>query len=157
MSTGDASWVLMMQHEYSWYSSHDASWMLMMQQICHQMARHARHGTWKDFSQPNIDDFPARIFDNFEICKCSFYNFWMCIVLYFILGAFRITQEASRNQRGSIWRQLGSLGTILCWSDFSRNPKITENHLLRVFRGSVRRTSEESLRNRCPVIFQPSV
>jgi len=48
-------------------------------------------------------------------------------------------------------------GGILWWSDFSRKHKIMKHLILHVSCDSLRRKSEESMRNRCPVIFQPSI
>ena len=61
-------------HEYSWciMNTHDASWVLMMHPICHQVAR---HGSWEEFNQTNLDDFPANVFTNSPRLYFSFFWF----------------------------------------------------------------------------------
>ena len=46
---------------------------------------------------------------------------------------------------------------ILCLSDFPRNPTIMKINFPSVSHDSFRRNSRQSVRNRCPVMFQPSV
>ena len=69
--------------------------------------------------------------------RVSFFIFWIRILIYLNLGVSRSTQGASKDHRGSIWRQLGvsrdHFGGILWWSDFSRNPKIMTNQLVECF------------------------
>ena len=147
MSTHDASWGLMMHHEHLHWVFRTKIW----HPICHQMGR---HGSWEDFDQTNFDDFSARIFANFEISRfplflfLNFYGF----VAYF--GRHRGPPRISLRAAGATRDHFGG---ILCSSDFSRNPKITKNQLVSVSRDGFRRNSRESMRNRCPVIFQPSV
>ena len=130
-------------------SIHDASSILRLyvfktkiwHPICHQIAQHE---SWEVFDQTHLDDFSLRIFANFEVVR---FKSLFCVIFYLILGASSRTQGASSETRGSIWRQLGSPGTILCWSDFSRNPKIIKNWLL-MFPVTV---FNENRRNRCGI------
>ncbi len=110
-----------------------------------------RHGSWQVFDQTNLDDLPARIFAEFKVSTVCFLNLCCC------LFHFGNIQGASRADRGSISRQPGSPGTSLCWSDFSRNRTIITNSLWNVSRDNFLRRSEQSMRNRRPVIFQPAI
>ena len=119
----------------------------------HQMARHS---SWEDFNQTNLDDFPVRIFAIFEIARFPLFIFLNLCIFSFILGG-------TVDHQGSVWGQLGPPRIILeafCLSVAFPEIGKSENHenrVLNVSRESVRRNSRESMRNRCPVIFQPSV
>ena len=91
-----------------------------------------------------ISRFPGFYFSFF----LNFYGF-----LYYFgrhRGPPRISLEAAGATRDRF-------GGILSFSDFSRNPKIMKNRHLSVSRDRFRRNKRKSMRNRGPVIFQPSI
>ena len=132
MSTPDASWVLMMpheyhdasrvlmmHHEYSWciMSTHDAPWILMMH---HEYSWCIRFVTkWDAMEVERISTRPISMKfrrASLQISRFAgshFWFFWICFIFNTILGGSRSTQGASRDHQASVWRQLGSPGTIL--------------------------------------------
>jgi len=69
----------------------------------HQMARHS---SWEDFNQTNLDEFSVRISAHFQIIRFSLFIFWICIVLYSFLGG-------AVDHQGLLWGQLGPPRIIL--------------------------------------------
>ena len=159
----DASWVLVMHHEYSWCSMsiHDASWVIMMDHE-HPWCSMSTHDaslvhheysyciiaasceySWCIMSAHDASDLSpngapwklggfqpnqSRWFVRARLCKfrdvqVPTFCVGVSIVLYAILKGSRSTHGSVSDHRGSIWRQPGTPRTILCWSDFSRNPK----------------------------------
>ena len=135
MNTHDA-WVLMMHYESSWFSmsTHDASWVPMMPMEAEKIST-------RPISQ--ILRFPGFHF-----------SFFFCFQIYFeriqehpgsIQGPPRINLEAARVSRDHF---------VLDWlfKKFFKPWKSTSS----VSRDRFWRNAEESMRNRCPVIFQQS-
>jgi len=127
MSTHDGSWVpILVHHEYSCCiiaSSCEYSWCIMS---AHDASDLSPNGTpWKLRGfQPN----QSRWFFCARLCKfrdVQVPTFFVCvsIVFYVILKGSRSTHGSFSDHRWSIWMQSVTLGTILCWSDFSRNSK----------------------------------
>ena len=128
-------------------STHDASCALRLwvfrAKIWHPICRKiGHHGSWEDFNQTNLDDFSARIFANFVIFGFSHF---ICLHSYFNLAASRSTHAASSDHRGSIWRQLGSPGTMF---DFS---KIQKSWTIDFWVSPVT-VSDETRGNRCGIV-----
>ena len=73
-----------------------------------------------------------------------------CISFYF--GRHRIQPMISL---GAACATKDHFGGILSFSDFPRNHQIEKYRLFNVPRDSFRRNSGASMRDRCPVIFQP--
>jgi len=116
----------------------------------------ARHSSWEDFDQSNLDDLSVRIFANVEVFRFSFFNSQILSYSYLIFGASRNTQGASRTPRGSIWRQLESPGTIfevfcdeVTFQEFTKSWNIIFSKFVR---DKVRRNSEQSTPGRFPAI-----
>ena len=167
MSTHDASWVLMMHHEYSWswvlmmhheYSwclsllhhvnTHDASWVLMMHLICHQMER---HGSWEDFNQTNLDDVSVRVFANFEIFGSPL--FVLGFLLFFML--FWNDPGAPMDHSVTTADQFGcnrGLQWPFCVEVTFQEIQNPGNRLLSVSCDGFRLNSGQSMQNRRPVI-----
>jgi len=136
MSTHDGSWVPMMQHEYSWCII-GASWVLMLYHCCimwilmmhHECPWCTRFVTkWNAMEVERISTKPISMIvrcASLQMSRCSGSHVfcWGFYRFYVILNGSRSTHGSFRDHRGSIWMQSGTLGTILCWSAFSRNPK----------------------------------
>ena len=96
----------------------------------------------------------VRICADFEIFKFPLFNF---LNFYGFLFDFGRHHGPPRISFGAAGATRDNFGGILCSSDFSRNSKIKKKQLLSVSRDGFRRTKRESMQNRGPVIFQPSV
>ena len=100
--------------------------------------------------------FGARLrkFRDVQVSSFHFFILWISIISDLFMGG-------TVDHQGSVWRQLGppkdNIGGILSSSDFPRIPKFMKQQLLSVSRDSFRPNSRESMRNRGPVTFQPSV
>ena len=101
-----------MHHEYSWcsMSTRDASWKLVMDHECSWCIRFVTK--WHAMEVERISTRPISMnfrYASLRISRFSGFHilfFWMRIMLYCNLGA-------SRDHQGSVWRQLGSPGSIL--------------------------------------------
>jgi len=136
MSTHDGSWVPMMQHEYSWCII-GTSWVLMLYHCCimwkpmmhHECSWCIRFVTkWNAMEVERISTKPISMMfrcASLPISRFSGSHFFVGVSIdfYVILKWSRSTHGSFRDHRWSIWRQSGTPVTILCWSDFSRNPK----------------------------------
>ena len=161
VSTHDASWVLRMHHEYStldaswilWIlmSTHDASWVLI------------RFVTkWHAMEVERISIKPiSMIFrcESLQISNFQGFHFlfsWIFIILnlFWASEGPREHPGTSKHQFEGSWGLQGSFWThsVLKWLS-----KKSKNRLLKVFLDRIRRKSEHSVRNRCPVVFQPSI
>ena len=89
--------------------SMDNPWISMDKpKISRNPFRHqtARHWSWEDFAQTNLDDFSARVFANFEISRFPLFIFLNFYGFFIMLGG-------TVDHQGSVWRQLGPPRTIL--------------------------------------------
>jgi len=174
----------MIQHEYLWsimgswciMSTHEAAWVLKMH---HKYLDYSflgpKSGTrfvtkWDAIEVERISTIQILMIfrrASLNISRLSgfhFFVFWSCIIIILIIHCFfgsiqdhpgsiqgppRINLEASCGLQGPF--------CVEVTSDFSRNSQFMKNRLSSVSRDSVRRTSEQSMWNWCPVIFQPSI
>ena len=118
----------------------------------------------ESFSSPNGTPFKLRGFQPYQSRRfvgahlCEFWDFQVstpppnsdCILFY--VGRHR---RPPRISLGAAWATNDHFGDILSFSDFSRNPQLKKHRLFSVSRGSFRRNSGVSMRDRCPVISNP--
>ena len=90
----------------------------------------------------------------FRISGFPLFIFLIFYCFSFYFGRHRRPPRISLGAAGATKHHFGG---ILSFNDFSRNPETMQNRFLSVSRNSFRRNSRESMRNRCPVISQPSV
>ena len=173
MSTQDESWVLIMHHECSWciMSTHDAPWALIMH---HEYLEYKflkpRSGIrfvtkWDAMEVESFLTIPISMIcrrPSLQISRFTGFDslcFWMCNLAFYFVSIWEHPGSTQRPPRISLevdGVSKNHFGCLQRWSDFSKIPKIIKTRLSCVFRDSFRRKSEESMRNGCPVISQPS-
>ncbi len=97
--------------------------------------------------------FVVRVFANVYFCGCPLFICMDFRRFNCILGRSRGPLRIGLVAAGATKYNFGS---ILCSSDFPRNPKIMKINFSSVSCDSFQRNSARSMRNRSPVIFQPS-
>jgi len=153
MSTCDASWVLILHHEHSWciMSTCDASWVLILHHEYSWCIMSTHNASWALIMHHEYSWCIMRTHDASWVLMIS----W-CIMsshAAFILGG-------TVDHQGSVWRQLGPTRTIL--EVVHLQVTIQEIHKswklsFECFPWQLSTKSVESIRNRGPVTFQPSV
>ena len=115
------------------------------------------HGTpfkLRGFQPYQSRRFSVRIFTNFGISRFPFPPHPNSDYILFYFWRHR---RPPRISLGAAWTTNDHFGGILSFSDFPRNHKVVGNLVLSVSRIGFRRNSVDLMRNRCPVISQPSV